>query len=77
MKNNGNRYLQNYPRLWKWINKCVGCQTIGYKPELPANITRKGGMVTGAAQNLRRFFNELRINEDGFCDQCEIMNKDP
>jgi hypothetical protein len=58
-------YLQAYPRLQKWINQCVGCQRNGYKPEMPEQIGP--GVV---AQNLRRFFPKMGLNDVGLCEQC-------
>jgi hypothetical protein len=63
--NDGLLYLQDYPRLRRWINQCVGCQRLGYKPEMPEQI---GPGI--AAQNLRRLFPELDVNAAGLCEQC-------
>lgn len=63
-------YIRMYPRLMKWINTCSGCGAIGHKPELPEQITRKGGQWTVCAQNLRRFFKELVVNDVGLCGIC-------
>jgi hypothetical protein len=62
----GLAYLQQYPRLRKWINQCVTCQAIGLKPEMPVQI---GPGV--AAENLRRVFRDLRLNATGQCEQCD------
>ena len=59
------RYLQMYPHLWKWMNRCGACGHLGYKPELPPRI---GQGV--AAQNLRKYFPELAVNSIGLCAQC-------
>lgn len=33
----GELYLKMYPHLRrKWINQCVACQMMRYKPELPS-----------------------------------------
>jgi hypothetical protein len=61
----GLRYLRTYPRLAAWINRCVACQRLGHKPELPDQLG-KGR----AAQNLRQYFPEMAVNERGLCDQC-------
>ncbi len=61
----GESYLQMYPKLRKWINQCVTCNEKGYKPDLPENI--HPGV---AAQNLRRLFKELALNESGLCSNC-------
>lgn len=66
----GLHYLRTYPRLMKWINTCGGCGAIGHKPELPKEITRRGGQWTVCAQNLRSMFNELAVNDAGLCEMC-------
>lgn len=42
------------------------CHTIGYKPNMPEKITP--GVM---AENLRKLFNELKINDIGICADCE------
>lgn len=67
----GEEYLKMYPQLKKWINQCVACQDIGYKPELPLELSTWGGETSAAAQNLRKFFKPLQVNEVGLCDMCK------
>lgn len=64
-RNDGLLYLQQYPRLRKWINQCVMCQRLGYNPAMPEQI---GPGV--AAQNLRRFFPKMSLNAVALCEQC-------
>ena len=64
-KNEGDLYLREYPHLLKWINQCVACQHRGYKPEMPSEI-----FPGVAARNLRKYFDELVLNEKGLCAQC-------
>ena len=61
----GEDYLRSYPKLEKWMNRCVSCGHVGHKPQLPERIGE--GM---AAQNLRSFFPPLMLNADGQCEQC-------
>lgn len=61
-RNDGLLYLDMYPGLRKWTNQCVTCQRLGYRPELPEEHV--------AANNLRSFFPELALNDQGLCDQC-------
>ena len=61
----GLRYLQAYGHLAAWINRCVACQRLGHKPELPDQLGKGRG-----AQNLRHYFPEMAVNELGLCDQC-------
>ena len=68
--NEGLLYLQDYPRLRKWINQCVACQRLGYRPDMPKDL---GPGV--AAQNLRRFFPEMDVNAAGLCEQCAAASR--
>jgi len=61
----GNKYLQTFPHLRKWINQCICCQSTGYKPNLPENIHPGAG-----AQYLRKYFTVLDVDEFGRCEQC-------
>ena len=63
----GERYLQQYPKLSRWINVCVRCGTKGYKPDLPENIYPHFNV---AVDNLRELFKPLLINELGLCEVC-------
>jgi hypothetical protein len=58
-------YLQMYPQLWRWMNRCVCCGHVGYKPELPPRLR-----MTAAANNLRRMYPELWVDDQGSCEQC-------
>jgi hypothetical protein len=60
-------YLKQYPDLNRWLNQCPSCGARGYKPELPDNIYPHFNV---AADNLRKFFRPLAINELGLCEQC-------
>jgi hypothetical protein len=64
-KSDGLLYLQKYPGLRKWVSQCVACQELGYKPEMPEQISP--GV---AAQNLRRYFRMMSVNSAGLCEQC-------
>ena len=59
-------YLKEYPEANKWLNQCIICQSVGYKPEMPEKITP--GYL---AENIRRFFPELTVNDINVCEQCE------
>jgi hypothetical protein len=58
-------YLKQYPEAKKWLNQCIICQSVGYKPELPEKI--HPGYL---AENIRRFFLALTVNEISACEQC-------
>lgn len=64
-KDNEN-YIRKYPEMRKWIIECVVCQSIGYKSNLPENIYP--GVL---AQNIRKIYNELEVNEINICNDCE------
>ena len=58
-------YLKQYPNAKKWLNECIICQTIGYKPEMPKDIYP--GLL---AQNIRKMFSPLFVNELSVCLEC-------
>ena len=42
MKRNGNEgeeYINAFPKFKKWINECICCHEKGYKPNMPEKIT--------------------------------------
>ena len=52
-----------YPDIEKrWVNRCVACGSIGYRPEMPD--TARG------ARQLKRELRPLPLNALGFCDVC-------
>lgn len=63
----GDKYLQMYPKLTKWINKCVVCHAKGYKPDMPEHIS---GEFSVATRHLKRYYTPLAVDEMGFCEQC-------
>ena len=72
-------YLQKHPKLWKWMNVCIGCNATGYKPELPEQLA--GGPLSyhlwwrnSYAQQLRFYFHPLPVDEHGLCEQCQRFN---
>jgi hypothetical protein len=67
MRSTGEQYLRKYPRLRKWINQCVTCQTQGYKPETPDDSSRL------SFKNIKRLFLCLPLNSDGLCETCTKM----
>lgn len=73
----GFEYLRKYPGLKKWIRTCICCGSTGYDPDLPEKLTRnwgQGEFATLAAQNIRKYFEPLRVNEQGICEICERLN---
>jgi len=65
-KRKRDRYIAfHWKRISQWLNQCVSCQQSGYKPELPDSL---GPGVL--AVYLRQYYQPLKLNERGLCDQC-------
>jgi len=64
----GESYLAKFPKLERWMNRCIGCGHRGHKPELPEEAGRHRGNF--GAQTLRQFFSPLPLNDAGLCEQC-------
>lgn len=58
-------YSRQFPEIEKWLNHCIVCGTSGYKPELPEKI-----YPGNLAENIRKFYTPLAINELNMCEQC-------
>ncbi len=58
-------YLKQFPETRKWLNECLICHSIGYKPELPEKIYP--GLL---AENIRSMFSTLNVNELSICGEC-------
>lgn len=58
-------YLTQYPGTKKWINVCIICHAVGYKPEMPQDISP--GLI---AQTIRKMFSPLSVNEISVCSDC-------
>jgi hypothetical protein len=69
-RNDAESYLRQYPRLRKWVHQCVVCQAVGHRSDLPADILTSDRNRTAAADNLRRFFRPLALDELGRCEMC-------
>jgi hypothetical protein len=59
-------YLKQYPEIRKWLNTCIICQSIGYKPELPSTIYP--GLL---AENIRKYLSLLKVNDISVCEECD------
>jgi len=59
------QYRKQYPQCEKWLQQCLICQTEGYKPEMPKQIG-----IGLLAQNVRKYYDELPLNEIGLCEAC-------
>ncbi len=67
-KREADKYLQQYPKLRRWINQCRGCQREGYKPILP-RPTRSLDF-SHAYKLLRELFQPLELDNSNLCKQC-------
>ena len=67
-------YLQQYPKMTKWMNTCSCCGTMGYNPDMPDKITSRDGngeYNTVFSRNIKKYFSPLRVNDMGMCDICQ------
>ncbi|MCI8652804.1 MAG: hypothetical protein HFF11_03805 [Angelakisella sp.] len=64
----GDRYLESYPELRKWVLECPVCHRKGYRPDLPDRLGK-----TLKAQELRRYFQPMETDEMGFCTTCSRL----
>jgi hypothetical protein len=68
-KNQIDQYLEQYPKLARWLNTCVTCGATGHDPAMPEQISSHEFSVAG--KNLRRFFTPLAVDEQGHCKMCQ------
>ncbi len=61
----GEEYIEAFPRFKKWINECICCHRKGYDPNMPERIS-----VGVGAQQIRRYFEPLSVNEYKLCEVC-------
>lgn len=60
-------FLEEAPRMRKWVHECVSCHHRGYKPELPESQFDNSAVT---ATQLRRLVDEMALDEAGVCEQC-------
>lgn len=65
------------PSYRRWLNQCVACGRIGFKPELPRRTTARlrlgtdfADFTTGIGHFTRATFDPLPVDESGLCDIC-------
>jgi hypothetical protein len=58
-------YLNSFPGLRRFLNRCVVCQETGYDPE---KMKKKQGKYFQA--RIREYFHPLQVNESGVCSDC-------
>lgn len=63
------QYRQQYPKVKKWLNQCVVCQSEGYKKNLPSKI--EPGFM---AEHIREYWDELEVDDISICDQCSCYD---
>ena len=59
------QYIKMYPEARKWLNECIICHSIGYKPEMPEDI-----YPGRLAQNIRKLYPVQNVNDISICDEC-------
>lgn len=69
MENEGEKYLNKFPKLKKWINECRCCHNRGYDPGMPEKITETEGSLE--VFYIQKYFKPLELNKDGVCKICE------
>jgi hypothetical protein len=70
-KREKDQYAKMYPKISKWLNECIICHSIGYKPEMPESI-----YPGRLAENIRKQYSQLNVNEINVCEDCQRhMNK--
>lgn len=50
------------PRVRKWMVQCVVCKKWGYRHDAPAKFFGQPHLV--------RYFEQMKLDEEGVCDQC-------
>ena len=68
--NQGEEYIQTFPKFKRWINECIYCHTKGYDPLMPEQIGEGLG-----AYYIKKYFNPLSLNKDGICEVCQHLIK--
>ena len=63
-------FLEQYGYLRKWIHECGVCHHKGYRPDtpLPSRASRHYTLHL-----LRRLFDELVLDENQMCEQCQSV----
>ena len=68
-KNNlGEEYINQFPKLKKWINECICCHSKGYKPDMPEKISTQEGSLE--VYYIKKYFKPLKLDESGLCEFC-------
>jgi hypothetical protein len=83
-KPDSQRRLAGERAFARWLNQCVACERIGFKPELPARTTARlrlgsdfADFPTGVGPILRRSFEALALDARGLCDACAALLPEP
>lgn len=64
----GEEYISAFPKFKKWINECSCCHAKGYNPSMPTHIGLDEGSL--GAYYIKKYFNPLEIDDEGFCNVC-------
>lgn len=63
------KFLEQNPKMRRWVNECVMCHRKGYKPETPEATNRFLLLY-----KLRHSFEMLELDENGMCEQCRFAS---
>ena len=69
--NEGENYINAFPKLKKWINECSYCHNKGYDPNMPSKITIEKASL--AVFHIKKYFKPLYVNENGLCEVCQRL----
>ena len=73
-RDDGEKYLDKFPKFRKWINECYCCHRKGYNPDIPEQITRVEG--SRGAYYIKKYYSPLQLDANGLCEHCAlILNK--
>ncbi len=69
MGENQSKLLRDNSKLKKLINECSFCGKKGYKP----GILETAHGEYGAGLTVKKYFEELALNNSGVCKACEFI----
>ena len=68
--NQGEEYIEAFPKFKKWINECACCHSKRYDPSMPDQISEGLG-----SYYIKKYFKPMPLNEDGICEVCQRLIK--
>ena len=64
-----NRKEKETPLLRPILHECIFCKKVGIKPDILG--TKYGDY--GAREYVRKRYEELELNENGLCEDCQLI----